>query len=98
MKTSIKILATRTALFALTLAASATICSAQENSARPAHSITITAGQGGGYTFAPDTRPVESYALTGEPSSYRQTLQAWLAQAGPVLRNGNASIVIPPTR
>lgn len=98
MKASIKYFATRTALLALTVAGSVTFASAQDNSASPPHSITIAGGQGG-LVFIPDTRPApQSFALTGEPSTYRQTLQAWHAQAGPVYSVGNARIVVSPTR
>src|SRR5580693_6833109 len=96
MKASIKTLATRTALFAMAVATSANACLAQPNSTRPAYSI--VAGQGG-YVVLPDTRPAQrSYAFTGEQSSYRQTLQAWQAQAGPVYSVGNALVFIPATR
>ena len=96
MRTRIKTLVTKTAMFALAVAASTALCSGQETSARPA--LMIVGGQGA-YVSIPDMRPAPlRYALTGEQSPFRQTLQAWQAQAGPVFRVGNASIIIAPTR
>ena len=95
MGTPIKSFASRAALFALAVAASATLCSAQDNDPRP---MTVYGGQGG-YVVISDIRPApQSYALTGEQSQYRKTLQAWQSQAGPVYSVGNARIVIVPAR
>jgi hypothetical protein len=85
----------RAVLIALIGAISASACAAQDYTAYT-NPQTIRGGQGNYLITLPDTTPAPaSYALTGEQSANRQSVQAWEKQAGPVYTVGNARIVIP---
>jgi hypothetical protein len=89
----------KAAVVALVTAAAGSFSGAQEYIQGPVQRpiMTVTAGQAG-YIALPDLRAPESvYALTGSRDS-SEANRAWQHAAGPMLRVGNATIVLPQSR